>query len=134
MASGDRTGRQARGVTAAWARRLLLDLAGVEEGQHYGFPSFMVAGRFLARFRDDDEVLVIRLGSIADREVLMHLDPGSFFYTDHYRDYPAVLVRLAKVRRGHLAQVLEEARAHAASAGPVKRRTVRRARSRGPRR
>jgi len=103
------------GVSPAAARRLILDLPGVEEGLSYGMPAFKVAGKFLARFRDDDEVLVVRLSDIADRDILMQLDPKAFFFTDHYRDYPAVLVRLAEVRRSLLAEVLEEARGHVAS-------------------
>jgi hypothetical protein len=72
-------------------------------------PSFLLAGRFFARFRDDDTVLVLQLGTITDRDVLMQLHPGAFFFTDHYRDYPAVLIRLPEVPRGMLADVLEVA-------------------------
>lgn len=122
-----------RPVTAAEARRLLLALPGVAPGRSYGFPAFLVAGRFLARFRDDDAVLVVRLGSIDDRDVLMRLAPAAFFFTDHYRDYPAVLVRLAEVDRRLLAQVLEEAWKHvSASAARPARGT--RAPARGARR
>jgi hypothetical protein len=106
--------RRAQAVSPASARKLLLDLPGVEEGTSYGLPSFKLAGKFLARFRDDDEVLVVRLGSIADRDVLMQLDPKSFFFTDHYRDHPAVLIRLAHIRPALLAEVLEDSWRHGA--------------------
>ena len=108
-----------RGVSPTDARQLILDLPGVEEGRSYGMPAFKVAGRFLARFRDHDEVLVIRLSDIEDRDVLMQLDPKAFFFTEHYRDYPAVLVRLPEVRPSLLAEVLEGARRHAASSRRV---------------
>ena len=104
-----------RGVSPTDARQLILDLPGVEEGRSYGMPAFKVAGKFLARFRDHDEVLVIRLSDIDDRDVLMQLDPKAFFFTEHYRDYPAVLVRLPEVRRSLLAEILEGALQHAAS-------------------
>jgi len=77
-----------RGVPVADAKRLLLGLPDVVEGTSYGMPSFLLNGRFLARFRDDDTVLVLQLGSIGDRDVLMQLEPKAFFFTDHYRDYP----------------------------------------------
>jgi hypothetical protein len=32
-----------------------------------------------------------------DREVLMGVHPRAFFFTDHYRDSPAMLIRLAEI-------------------------------------
>jgi hypothetical protein len=72
-------------------------------------PSFLLGGKFFARFRDDDTVLVLQLGAIAERDVLMQMAPRIFFFTDHYRDYPAVLIRLAEIPDGLLADVLAEA-------------------------
>ena len=132
MAHAGRSGRGSRGVSAAVARGLLLRLPGVRQGRSYGYPAFLVAGRFFARFRDDDTVLAIRLGSIADRDVLMRLDPNAFFFTDHYRDHPAVLVRLAEVRPALLATVLEDARLHADSAAADERGRARPRRARPP--
>jgi hypothetical protein len=85
-------------------------------------PSFLVGGNFLARFRDDDTVLVVRLSSIDDRDVLIALDPDAFFFTDHYRDYPAVLIRLAAVPKKLLRDVLNAAHKHVASQRPKKPR------------
>lgn len=96
-------------MSLAAARKLILALPGVSEGRSYGMPSFLLAGRFFARFRDADTVLVLQLGTITDRDVLMQLHPGAFFFTDHYRDYPAVLIRLAEIPRGMLADVLKVA-------------------------
>jgi hypothetical protein len=53
--------------------------------------------------------LVLQLATIAEREVLMELDPRAFFFTDHYRNYPAVLIRLADVPRSLFAVVVKEA-------------------------
>src|SRR5437660_1613416 len=49
-----------RGVGVQDARRLLLRLPHVSEGRSYGMPSLLLNGRFLARFRDDDTVVVLR--------------------------------------------------------------------------
>src|SRR5437868_12377009 len=68
-----------RGVRVVEARRLLLKLPQVTEGRSYGMPSFLLNGRFLARFRDDDTVLVLQLATISERDVLMELDPHAFF-------------------------------------------------------
>ena len=67
----------------------MLGLPDVSEGRSYGMPSFLLHGRFLARFRDDDTVLVLQLATINERDVLMDLDARAFFFTEHYRDYPA---------------------------------------------
>ena len=126
-----------RGVRAVEARRLLLKLPNVAEGRSYGMPSFLLNGRFLARFRDDDTVLVLQLATISERDVLMELDPRAFFFTEHYRNYPAVLVRLAAVARALLIDVVTEAWRHVASLPPPRPRKKpgrgrkRRERSRG---
>jgi len=112
----------ARGVTVSDARRLLLRLPNVTEGRSYGMPSFLLNGRFLARFRDDDTVLVLQLATIAEREVLMQLDPASFFFTEHYRNYPAVLVRLADVPHSLLADVVMESWRPVSALPPARRR------------
>ena len=91
------------------ARKLLLALEGVAVGTSYGYPSFMLHQKFFARFRDDDTVLVLQLGSIDDRDVLMQIDPNAFFFTDHYKSYPAVLIRLAGISRARLGVTLQVA-------------------------
>lgn len=101
-----------RGVSVPDARQLLLDLPNVIEGRSYGMPSFLLNGRFLARFRDENTVLVLQLATIGEREVLMELDPGAFFFTEHYRNHPAVLVRLAEVAAPLLNDVVTESWRH----------------------
>jgi hypothetical protein len=113
---------QLRGVRVQDARRLLLRLPNVSEGRSYGLPSFLLNGRFLARFRDDDTVLVLQLETIGERDVLMQLDSRAFFFTEHYRNYPAVLIRLADVPRSLFADLLTEAWRHVAALPPARRR------------
>ena len=97
-------------------------------------PSFLVNGRFFARFRDGDTVLVLQLETIGDRDVLMEVDPRAFFFTDHYRAYPAVLVRLAEVSRPLLTDVAKEAWRYATSRPPARKRVARPPSHRKPRR
>ncbi len=82
-------------------------LAGVEPGTSYGTPSLKLRGKFLARLRDP-ETLVIRC-PLDEKEVLMDAEPQFFFQTDHYVGYPAVLVRLAAVDDARLTARLERA-------------------------
>jgi hypothetical protein len=83
-------------------------LPGVEVATSYGTPALKVKGRLFARLREDCDTLVVRT-TPEDRELLLQTWPKVFYLTDHYRDYPWVLVRLAKIRRAHLAEVLEDA-------------------------
>src|SRR5437762_8820797 len=117
-----------RGMRVVEARRLLLELPNVAEGRSYGMPSFLLNGRFLARFRDDDTVLVLQLATISERDVLMELDPRAFFFTEHYRNYPAVLVRLAEVPPALLSDVLRESWSHVATLPAARPRKARKAR------
>ena len=97
------------GVTTEMVHRIAFALPGVEAGTSYGFPSLKLGGKFLARLRDHDEVLVVMIGSIDDRDYLLSHHPDVFFTTDHYRNYATVLIRLAKARESMVREVLTDA-------------------------
>jgi hypothetical protein len=99
---------QPRRITFAAVRRVATSFPGVTEGVSYGTPAFHVRGKFMARLREDGETLAIKCG-FEERDARILADPVSFFTTDHYRGYPTVLVRLAKVRLADLRDVLEQA-------------------------
>ncbi len=96
------------GLTFADARALASALPGVEDGTSYGTPALKVAGKLLARLREDGETLVVRVEADA-RDLLLQGDPETFFITDHYAGHPWVLVRLPRVERAELSALLEEA-------------------------
>lgn len=98
-------------------KRCLSRLPGVAEHSSYGTPGFNVRKKFLLRLREDGETLAVRCG---DREKWMAKDPHVFFVTEHYLDYPAVLVRLAAVREEDLRQLLEESWKELASKAQLK--------------
>jgi|SRR5581483_701568 len=120
--------RKKLGVSVPDARKFILTLDDVTEGRKYGHHAFLIHGRFFARFRDDDTVLVLALASIDDREVLMQMDPKAFFFTDHYRDYPAVLIRLAAIPPALLRDVVTDSWRHVSSLPPSKPRVRRKSR------
>jgi hypothetical protein len=106
-ASTRKTGAR-RGVTFETVRKLALALPGVEEGSSYGTAAFKAKGKLLARLKEDGETLVVRIDMEA-REGLMQSDPETYFITDHYANYPAMLVRLGRVSEEALGALLEEA-------------------------
>jgi len=82
---------------------------GVEESSSYGTPALKVKGRFLCRLRSEAEgALAIRC-DLLDRQILLQADPGVFFVTDHYLDYPMILVRLDRIRLSALPDLIERA-------------------------
>jgi hypothetical protein len=97
-----------RGITWPQLCAHAARLPGVEQGSCYGTPALYVRKRFLARLKEDGETVAIKL-DFADRDVLLEADPRSFYLTDHYRPYPAVLMRLGQVRRGVAVELLEQA-------------------------
>lgn len=101
-------------LTFAHVRDMALALPGIEESTSYGTPSLKLGKKMLARLKEDGETLVLRIG-FDERDMLMEAEPEAFFTTDHYRGYPSVLVRLAKVHPPTLRRLLEQAWREAAS-------------------
>jgi hypothetical protein len=95
------------GVTYEDVRRMGQAFPGIEEGTSYGTPALKVRGAFLLRLREDGETLALKT-TFVDRDLLLQADPDAYFLTDHYVNYPVVLVRLSQVRAADLRDRLEE--------------------------
>jgi hypothetical protein len=93
---------------AATVRRLTGSLPDVDEGTSFGTPSWKVRGKFFARLRDGDTVLVAKVDK-GEKQLLMQAEPDVFFETPHYHGYGYVLVRLANIDEDELAEVVEDA-------------------------
>src|ERR1700758_2415167 len=92
--TGSAEGRKA--VDFDTARRIALALPAVEEYTCYGTPAFRVKKKLLARLREDGTTLVVKCED-SQRELLMQLDPRTYFMEEHYRGYPVVLVSLPRI-------------------------------------
>jgi hypothetical protein len=95
-------------VTFQAVRQAAKPLPGVEDSTSYGTPALKVKGKLLARLHQSGECFVLR-STLAHREKLMRSDPAIFYITDHYRDYPWVLVRFLTVDRDTLPKIIEDA-------------------------
>jgi hypothetical protein len=89
-------------------REIARDLPGAIESTSYGTPAFKVGKCLFARQHDEQGLLVIKVDP-AQRSMRMKVDPETFFITDHYLNYPYMLVRFSKVARADLRELLEEA-------------------------
>jgi hypothetical protein len=90
-------------------RAIAMALPGVEEGTHYGTPSFKVKGKAFCRLREDGQSLVLFDVPIEEREVMIEAEPEIYYFTDHYRNWPAVLARLPAATPDHVRGYLERA-------------------------
>jgi len=95
-------------VSKAQVKKIVLSFPGAEEGTSYGYPSYKVAGKFFTRLRDEDASLVLIVASIDERDMLLAADPAVFHITDHYKNHPSVLARIAEVSAKALRGMLEQ--------------------------
>jgi hypothetical protein len=101
-------------------RKLALAWPEVEDGMSYGTPALKVRKKLLARLREDDKTLVMLGVPQDEREMLIESQPKIYYFTDHYRDYPTVLIRLSRAKRSHLEPLLRRRWRALASKGAVK--------------
>lgn len=94
-------------ISKADLRRIALSFPEANEKPSYGKPSFFIAKKFFTRLRDEDASIVWIVDSIDERDHLLEMDPKTYFITDHYRDYPSVLVRIARIDKTMLRKMLE---------------------------
>jgi len=95
-------------ATIELVRRLALALPDVQEGVCFGTPAFYVRKKLMLRLREDGETLVVRFPK-DKRAALIEENPDVFSVTDHYRNYPAVLVNLLAVNWELLGRMIEGA-------------------------
>jgi hypothetical protein len=81
----------------------------VEESTAYGTSALKVKGKVLSRWRTEAEGALALWCDLIDRQMLLQADPNVFFLTDHYRNYPMVLIRLDKIRSAALPDLIERA-------------------------
>jgi hypothetical protein len=106
-------------VTYDTIRRLALTLPDAQESTSYGTPAVKVKRQLFLRLHQDLDKIVLKM-PFDRREELIAADPETYFITDHYRDYPWVLVSLAKVHPDALRDLLNTA--YRAALAAMKRR------------
>ncbi len=89
-------------------RAIALALPGVIDGTSYGTPALKVGGKLIARLHQSIDCVVLRC-ELLDREILMQSAPDAFFITDHYRDYPWILLRIGAVDKRVLPELIQRA-------------------------
>ena|SRR5580765_5750324 len=114
------------------ARKLTATLPEVEVGIAWGTPALKVKGKMFAciptnRAAEPNSLVVCV--DFAQRDELIAADPEAYYLKEHYEDYPAVLVRLPKIRDDALRDLLLMAWKFVASRAKQKRGSRSRRRS-----
>jgi hypothetical protein len=93
-------------VTFDDVKQIALAWPEVEDGTSYGTPALKVRKKLLVRLREDGDSLVMPGVPRDERDMLVESAPKVFYFTDHYRDYPMVLIRLSKAKRATVEPLL----------------------------
>ncbi len=99
-------------VTFDIVREIGLAMPDVEESTMYRSPALKVRGKLLACLAihksAEPESLAVRI-DFDQRDGLLADDPKTYYLTDHYVNYPVVLVRLSQIRIDQMQDLLGSA-------------------------
>lgn len=109
-------------------REIALGLPGVEESAIHGAPSIKLRGKLLTcpalHSSAEPNSLMVRIDF--DRRVeLMKVEPDVYYVTNHYVNYPSMLVRLSRIDRTALKDLLDYAWRFVSSRTKASKRRVR---------
>ena len=88
-------------------KRAAVGLPDIVESTSYGTPALKAGKKLLCRIKDSDTVVV--MCPLEEKEMLMEAAPDLYFETDHYRGWPAMLVRIQAIPLDELRVCLERA-------------------------
>jgi hypothetical protein len=101
-------------------RKIELAWPEVEDGTSYGTSALKVRKKLLVRLKEDGDSLVMPGVPPDERDMLCESHPKIFHFTDHYSDYPMVLIRLSKAKRATVEPLLRRRWRELASKPAVK--------------
>jgi hypothetical protein len=113
-------------------RELGLALPDVVDGTAYGAPALKLDGKLLACIPTNKSAepncIVVRI-DLEHRAELLRQHPDIYYITDHYAPYPTVLVRLLKITRTDLTELLRDAYRFVMPSAPKSALTISRPKS-----
>lgn len=80
-------------------------LPNVIETTSYGTPALKVGKKLLARVKDAETIVL--MCPLDEKEMLLAAAPDLYFETDHYKGWPAILVRVHLIAPDELRHRLE---------------------------
>ena len=97
----------ADGFSAIFERlkQAVRDLPDIVETTSYGTPALKAGKKLLTRVKDAETAVV--MCPLDEKEMLLQAAPDVYFETDHYKGWPALLVRMNAVSDDELRHRLE---------------------------
>lgn len=75
------------------------------ESTSYGTPALKVGKKLVCRVKD--AATVVLMCPLDEKQMLLEAAPGLYFETDHYKGWPAILVRIDDIAPDELRHRLE---------------------------
>jgi hypothetical protein len=120
-------------ITFDDVKRIALRMPEVEESTIYRSPALKFRGSLLTcvaiHKSAEPHSLVIEVG-FDKRAELIALDPGTYYLTDHYVNYPVVLARMSRLDLDTLRNLLGMSYLFVKESAPLRKRLARKPRSR----
>ncbi len=114
-------------------RKIALELPDVEDASAYGSSAIKVRGKLLTCIPTnksaEPDSLAVRIG-IDQRAELVATAPEVYYFTDHYANYPMVLVRMSRIHPDALRDLLGAAWRFVTARTPDRKRSVRKPKGR----
>ena len=110
-------------------REIALELPDVEDASVYGSPAIRVRGKLMTCMAINKSAEPGSLGVRIDfdqRAELVATAPEVYYFTDHYANYPMVLVRLSRIQQDVLRDLLRASWRFVTAKAPGAKRAVRR--------
>lgn len=82
-------------------------LPGISVATSYGTPAIKAGGKLLMRVKDADTAVL--MCPLEEKELLFESAPAIYYETDHYKGWPALLVRLGAISDEELRLRMENA-------------------------
>ena len=108
-------------LSKAEARKIMLSIPGTDERLWFREPSVFIHDRFLAKTHKTEDAVTLQVGSMEMRDMMLEAEPKLFYITDHYRNFPFVLIRLSALTKTVLKEMLVGRAAQLAAMKPIKR-------------
>src|ERR1700709_2210100 len=86
--------------------KIALSVPGSEEVLWFNKPAVFLHDQFLTKVHDKEEAMTLRVSSMEMRDMMLEAEPELFYITDHYRNFPFVLVRLSALTPKTLKEML----------------------------
>jgi hypothetical protein len=102
--------------------KIALAFPGTEEVLWFNKPAVFLHGQFLTKVHDKEEAMTFRVSSMEMRDMMLEAEPGLFYITDHYRNFPFILARLSALTPTVLKELIAGRAAQLAEKPEKKRR------------